>query len=260
MRVIIGYSMRSGSTLLAHILSGHSQARAYSDISSNWALARIALGLQPPGTVCIKPVDLLYLQRRLRLWERYDRCIWLARDPRDAYLSTVESGYAYLLWRRGRMEQGIDVGLLARWRRIYDSYLADPDPWYRVHYEDLVAEPDATLAGLLTYLDLPHEKLYPFQTFDIRHGGDYKIARSNTVRDDSRHRYRRELTAAQMEVFDRYLGPHMRALGYPLSDDIPHFVGKCEALHNPAPIQENVKYAQPIRHEAPIGSTCGMDE
>ncbi|MCG5496963.1 sulfotransferase family protein [Ectothiorhodospira variabilis] len=237
MRVIIGYSMRSGSTLLAHILSGHSQARAYSDISSNWALVRIALGLQPPGMICIKPVDLLYLQRHVRLWDRYDRRIWLARDPRDAYLSSVESGYAYLLWRRGRREEGIDVGLLKRWRRIYDTYLDDPDPWYRIHYEDLVARPDATLAGLMNYLDLPHETLYPFQTFDILHGGDYKIARSNTVRDDSRHRYQRELTPAQLEVFDRYLGDHMRALQYPLSGDLTGSIGKCDVARTPVTCQ-----------------------
>ncbi|MFW6244159.1 MAG: hypothetical protein ACOC15_03385, partial [Desulfovibrionales bacterium] len=46
MRVIIGYSMRSGSTLLSHILGGHSQIRAYSDISSSWALLRNMVGLR----------------------------------------------------------------------------------------------------------------------------------------------------------------------------------------------------------------------
>ncbi|MCA1804953.1 MAG: hypothetical protein LC646_06375, partial [Xanthomonadaceae bacterium] len=95
---------------------------------------------------------------------------------------------------------------------------------------------------------------------DILHGGDYKIARSNTVRDDSRHRYQRELTPGQLEVFDRYLGPHMRALEYPLGGDLSGFIGKCEAGHKPATCQGNVNDSQPTRHMGPIGSTCSMDE
>lgn len=34
MRILIGYSMRSGSTLLQHILDGHTKLRSLSDLSS----------------------------------------------------------------------------------------------------------------------------------------------------------------------------------------------------------------------------------
>ncbi|SFM56668.1 Sulfotransferase family protein [Ectothiorhodospira mobilis] len=260
MRVIIGYSMRSGSTLLSHILGGHSQIRAYSDISSSWALLRNMLGLRHRGTVCIKPLDLIYLQHRLRPWQGFDRRIWLARDPRDSYLSTVESGYAYLFWRPGRREADIDLGLLARWRRIYRTYLDHPESWYRVHYEDLVQDPDATLSGLLEFLGLPFEKLYPFEPFDLIHGGDYKITQSNTVRRDSRHRYLQQLTPEQMAIFDRELGAEMQALGYPLGRDLPVPAVKRETARIATPHQPPVREPSPARHPAGLASSHGAGE
>lgn len=38
LKTLIGYSMRSGSTLLQHILAQHSRLRSFSDPSSNWIL------------------------------------------------------------------------------------------------------------------------------------------------------------------------------------------------------------------------------
>jgi hypothetical protein len=63
---------------------------------------------------------------KTRLFDHFDRYVWLVRDPRDSYLSAVESGYAYLFWPRGKKEMGIDVGLLKRWKKSSDITCKDP--------------------------------------------------------------------------------------------------------------------------------------
>jgi len=220
MNILIGYSMRSGSTLLQHILNGHSRIRAYGDLSTFWIAMRALCGCAPTSHICVKPMDLLYLQSAVNVYRLFDRFIWLARDPRDSYLSTIESGYAYLFWPPGRRRYGIDIGLLNRWKRVYRHYFDEPQRWYCIRYEDLVSDPERTLRGLLEYLELPFERLYPFEPFDCKHGGDFKIAQHNDVSDASLHRFKQELSAAQIAVIDDYLQADMRQLGY-LGTDIP---------------------------------------
>ena len=214
MRILVGYSMRSGSTLLQHILDQHSEVRACSDVSSLPALAAAWLGLRKRGCRLIKPVDLLYLLPGSRQCHGFDRYVWLARDPRDSYLSAVESGYAYLFWPRGKKEEGIDVGLLKRWKQIARRYLAQPGQWHLVRYEDLVRDPDRTLTALLDYLALSPEQLLPFSRFNLLNGGDYKLRSTSTVTATSLHRHTRQLTPGQRGVFSRDLGPELEAFGY----------------------------------------------
>lgn len=214
MKILIGYSMRSGSTLLQHILNGHSMLRSYSDLSSFWMLVRSLTGFKPAGHVCIKPMDLLYLQSSINFYRHFDRFIWLARDPRDSYLSAIESGYAYLFWPPGRKCEGIDAGLLKRWRCIYRHYFEHPERWYLVKYEDLVTSPDKTLKKLLDHLHLPYEKLYPFEPFDRLHGGDFKIANHTNLTSESARRHQRELNSRQNTLFSRLLREEMKMLGY----------------------------------------------
>lgn len=212
--VLIGYSMRSGSTLLQHVLGQHSALQSFSDLSSNLVLTRLLCGGGPGRGLCVKPVDLVYLHRRPRLERRFDKRIWLARDPRDSYLSSVESGYAYLLWRRGSVRHGIDLGLLERWRRIHRRYFDDPRAWHLVRYEELVTRPRQVLARLLQYLGLPWEDLFPFPRFSRLHGGDYKAAEHTDVDASSVARHRDELAPEQIAVFEAAIGSEMAALGY----------------------------------------------
>lgn len=215
MRILIGYSMRSGSTLLQHVLDGHSQIEAYGDLSSVGALLRRATGLADRTHLCIKPMDLLYLQPGHGFYRHFDRFVWIARDPRDSYLSALESGYAYLLWPPGRRREGIDLGLLRRWQRVYHRhYFAQPERWHLLRYEDLVSAPAPTLARLLRYLGVAQEPLFPFPQFKRRHGGDYKLRQHRTISTGSRERHRGQLTARQEDVFEEVLGEDMAALGY----------------------------------------------
>ncbi len=213
-RVLIGYSMRSGSTLLAHILDQHSALTAYSDVSSLYVLGRMALCLPLRNNVCVKPLDIVYLLRRANLTRHFNRFVWITRDPRDSYLSAIKSGYAYLFWRPGRIVNDIDVGLLWRWRQVHRHLLSGRRRWHVVRYEDLVTDPEPTIGRLLGYLDLPLERLLPFPRFSVLNGGDYKVQRTRDVRANSVRRYRKVLTPAQLRVFERHLGGPMRTLGY----------------------------------------------
>lgn len=215
MKILIGYFMRSGSTLLQHILSQHSQLCAYSDLSSFAVLAGLRMGLlNSPGHLCIKPMDIIYLRQQEKMYRYFNKYLWVARDLRDSYLSCLESGYAYLFWPKGPQKEGIDVGLLERWKRVYRNFFDAPERWHLLHYEGLVLRPDKTLTDLLDYLELPYERLLPFNKFKMRNGGDYKIRKTSTVKVSSASRYLRQFSNRQIEVFESYLGREMSWLGY----------------------------------------------
>jgi hypothetical protein len=205
--------MRSGSTLLQHILDQHSQIDSYSDLSSIPQIPLVMLGIGPKN-ICIKPVDLFFLYNTRWLFTSFEKMIWIARDPRDSYTSAIESGYAYILWLKGQVVEGIDTGLLDRWRKVYERYLEKPEKWYLVKYEDLTTTPDAVIAGILDYLELPQEQLLPFKKYKLSSGGDYKIVETKTVSNKSVGRYKKKITPAQAAVIEAYLAPEMKMFGY----------------------------------------------
>ena len=215
MKILIGYHQRSGSTLLQHILNEHSQIRSFSDISSLAVLPAILLGYQPRGNVCIKPLDVFFTYESKIFYRRFDKLIWLARDPRDSYLSALEVNFAYNFWLPGPKIRGIDVGLLRRWRLIYRRYFKHPRQWHLLRYEDLVRKPKPALKALFRYLEIPYEKIYPFSEFQLLpNGGDPKMRGKTTIHKKSIHRYQDEMPLRQQRVFKRFLGNEMRKLGY----------------------------------------------
>lgn len=216
MKILIGYHQRSGSTLLQHILNAHSKVRSFSDASSLLVLPSLLAGYTPTENICIKPMDTFFMRRPRLLYRRFDKFIWLARDPRDSYLSALEIGYAYgfNMWLPGPTMHGVDVGLLHRWKRIYRQYFRRKNRWHLVRYEDLVNDPDPVLKDLFNYLELPYEKVYPFEKFNFAAGGDPKLAKTRTIHKKSANRYREKLSEVQIRVFRKFLGKEMKALGY----------------------------------------------
>ncbi len=216
MKILIGYHQRSGSTLLQHILNAHSSVRSFSDVNSLLILPALLAGYTPEENICIKPSDAFFLWQPRLLYRQFDKFIWLARDPRDSYLSALEVGFAYVfsLYLPGRKLHGIDVGLLSRWKRVYTQYFHRKQHWHLVRYEDLVTDPDPVLRGLFEYLELPYEKVYPFEKFNWAAGGDPKLRKTKTIHKKSVQRYREKLTDLQVRVFKKFLGREMEALGY----------------------------------------------
>lgn len=198
------------------MLGEHSHLRSYSDLTSYWMLAKLAAGWRCDYNFCVKPMDLFFLSRSqdLSIYRHFNKFLWIARDPRDSYLSGLEAGYAYLFWFPGRKEEGIDIGLLRRWLRVYRHYFGDRNRWYLVRYEDLVKNPHRVLGGIFQYLELPFENVVQFGRHKRLKGGDYKIRRTLTVHTDSVSRHQSELSPTQLKVFQTYLGPEMEALGY----------------------------------------------
>jgi len=214
MKILIGYHQRSGSTLLQHILNEHSQIQSYSDLNSLLVIPALMAGYEPPKSVCVKPLDVFFMFRNKKIYERFDKYIWLARDPRDSYLSALEIKFAYNFWFPGKKIRGIDVGLLKRWRVVYRHYFKNSHIWHLVRYEDLVTKPKEVLTNLFEYLEVPFEDVYPFGSFNLLAGGDPKLMKTGTIHKKSVSRYKNQMAKKQQRVFSRLLKREMRWLGY----------------------------------------------
>ena len=214
MKILIGYFQRSGSTLLQHILNKHSLIRSYSDFSSFLVLPLIIAGVKPYSRICIKPLDIFFMIRKEGFYNKFDKFVWLARDPRDSYLSAFEIKFAYNFWLPGKKLRGIDLGLLRRWQLIYHQYFKYPERWYLLRYEELVTKPKEVLSGLFQYLQVPYEDIYPFEKHNLLSGGDPKLRKTKTIHKKSIFRYKKQMPKKQQRVFIWFLNKEMKKLGY----------------------------------------------
>jgi hypothetical protein len=155
-----------------------------------------------------------FLLKNDSLYQLFDKFIWLARDPRDSYLSAFEIKFAYIFWFPGKKIRGIDVGLLQRWRLIYRQLFKHPQRWHLVRYEDIVSTPKQVLRKLFRYLEVPYEDVYPFTQHNLLSGGDPKLRKTHSIHKKSLFRHRRQMPQAQQKVFMWYLRQEMFLLGY----------------------------------------------
>lgn len=212
-KILIGYSMRSGSTLLQHILDQHPDIKSYGDVSSLATLAQLPFRTNFDTHICVKPVDLFYKNGIIPFSNTFTKFVWISRDPRDSYLSTVESKYHRMVSTKNRVED-LDIGIIQRWGKIYEAYFENQDKWYLIRYEDLVSNPDKELPRLFEYLGIPYQQLLPFNQFSMLHGGDYKISGTTMPSKASVKRWESQLTVAQNKIFCAIVGKQMEALGY----------------------------------------------
>lgn len=143
------------------------------------------------------------------------RFVHLVRDGRDVALSWMEAPFgphtlagAASEWRE-RLERGRAAG-----REL------GPDRYREFRYEDLVAEPDATLRSIEAYLGLPavpvradHRRSAPRVITETRHPGQHHRV-TEPVRTGVRD-WRSQMRGSDVEVFEFLAGGTLRSFGYP---------------------------------------------
>ncbi len=130
--------------------------------------------------------------------------IHMIRDPRDAFCSTREKA-AKAKKDKPFWATRTPKLVAAEWCRRINCGLAwreRPDRYREVRYEELVAQPEATLRIVLAFLDEPWAA---------------NVLENKTIFSTSLGRWRTELSAAEVAEIEAVAGETMRALGYPLS-------------------------------------------
>jgi aryl sulfotransferase len=159
-----------------------------------------------------------------RVLERFDRVVYVVRDPRDAIVSL--SRYAFSPVMRGQLRwhertPGIVLArrhqrLARSWERHVGGYLrgADARRLHVVRFEDLVADFDRTLLSLLDHLDLD---LDDRQIADLTESVRFEAMQAEApdhVRRGGAGGWRTSLGKRQERRIRDLAGDEMAALGY----------------------------------------------
>lgn len=147
------------------------------------------------------------------------RFVHIIRDGRDVALSMLDK------W--GDKELHVDIYFAARnWvRRIRQAHASaarlGPGRYYEMRYEALVAAPEAELRPLCDFLDEPY---LPAMAQPDRLGreqvaaGDFHEAVRRPPSTTRVARWQREMTPADLRLFQRLAGPMLHELGYGVAD------------------------------------------
>jgi hypothetical protein len=151
-----------------------------------------------------------------RIFARYPEAqlLWLVRDPRDVAFSSRDSVfnpyhpyYTAQLWAS---QQELGLRLAAR---------LNPANLLRVHYETLVADPGATIAGVCDFLDIGFDPamLRFFETEDARVSANQARDWRNTaspIISDNANKFRGRMPAHEIAAVESATGATMLKLGY----------------------------------------------
>lgn len=151
----------------------------------------------------------------VRQWPR-SQFVHVVRDGRDVAASHLRSGRP---WAYGSVDDA------ARgWLAIVDEVRAvvPAGQLFELRYEDLVADVASTVAPLLDFLGLPwdpavlrHAEM-PHPLFEHPYGHPSAAAASDLISASAVGTYRRDLTPAQRQEFERRAGGALARLGYPV--------------------------------------------
>lgn len=137
--------------------------------------------------------------------------IHIIRDPRD-YCLSVQKGWGKNLYRAAQ-RWAVTVGSA----RSYGETI--PNNYKEIHYEDLLADPEACLREVCNFLDCQFElKMLTLDEPTPEDVGDIKgvaeIVRSNTGK------YRSQLTQSQIRKIEEIVWPVMKNLPYPFDFEV----------------------------------------
>ncbi|HKQ52564.1 MAG TPA: sulfotransferase [Pyrinomonadaceae bacterium] len=140
--------------------------------------------------------------------------LWLVRDPRDVALSSRDSVFnpyhPYYTARLWASQQELGLRLAAR---------LSPANLLRVHYEALIADPGATVAGICDFLDIGFDPamLKFFETEDARVSANQARDWRNTaspIISDNANKFRGRMPAHEIAAVESAAGAIMLKLGY----------------------------------------------
>lgn len=156
------------------------------------------------------PLNTLWLPRIERMFPDA-RYVHILRDGRDVALSYVKAGlYGDLEDAAGRWRQSV------RAARRHGARVG-PGRFHEVRYEDLVAEPVATLGPLCSFLGLSYKDTMLDFWKSARGLGDSRLAHHDNLKNplstDSIGRFR-GLDKAEQQKVHAVIGPDLEAFGY----------------------------------------------
>lgn len=123
-------------------------------------------------------------------------CLLIIRDPRDMAYSVVQKARG--VWKNSWPASLQDVRTVAkRWVRLIDAMKRNEASLFTIRYEDLVAEPAATLNRLGEWLDIDP--------------GGFPI---EYVRPDRGGKYKTGLTTEEIASINDIVGPVLHQAGY----------------------------------------------
>lgn len=141
------------------------------------------------------------------------RVIFLTRDVRGVAWSAIRSGRsdAAAESRSWSMLNGRILKLVEK---------LEPGSWMNLHYEDLCANPDETLARLFEFLDLTPETDSPQAESEGRHtigGNEIRFKPLESFREDVA--WVENLDGQDLAVIEKYAGKTARRLGYAMEKE-----------------------------------------
>lgn len=156
-----------------------------------------------------------------RIFARYPQAqlLWLVRDPRDVALSSRDSVFnpyhPYYTARLWASQQELGLRLAAQ---------LNPANLLRVHYESLIADPDATVAGMCDFLGIGFDPvmLRFFETEEARvsarQARDWRNIASPIISGNA-NKFRGRMPAHEIAAVESAAGATMLKLGYELASD-----------------------------------------
>ena len=175
--------------------------------------------LEGKGRWGCKSTFVIHHVARIRRTYPDARFVWLVRDPRDVAASSRRSVFSPFhpwftaeLWRQQQ-----ELGLQHERSLPAGSLL-------RMRYEDLLADPSGAVQRLAAFLDEPFEEgmLAYHRTDAARTASTLSQDWKNTASPVLQHnagKYRKQLSATQIEWVESSCGPLMAELGYAQDTD-----------------------------------------
>jgi len=182
-------------------------------LERNAALVQVLRELAGAKIIIDSSKSALHLKYLLREPSLKIKVIWMIRDGRAVALSLMGHGL-----KRGTRRETV-AAAAREWRRSNEAagFLLGRLPasdWLEVRYEELCRQPEAMMRRICQFLDLDPEKMVLDFRSRQQHvlGNEMRLKSTSEIRLDER--WKTELAAEDLEVFQAEAGQLNRQYGY----------------------------------------------